>query len=61
MVVSMLLAGRTGYWGVQFHLAELVQSTLGVVDGFGPFLHQTVAMLQHIAMRFQPRVKLKDT
>jgi hypothetical protein len=57
----MLLAGRTGYWGVQFHLAELVQSTLGVVDGFGPFLHQTVAMLQHIAMRFQPRVKLKDT
>lgn len=46
---------------VNCHLAKLVQAALDLVDDLGPLLDQAVSMLQHIAMRFQPRIQLNDT
>ena len=43
------------------HLAELVQSTLSLIDSFGPCLDHLESVLQDIAMRFQPRIQLDNT
>lgn len=38
------------------HLAELVQSSLVLIDVLGPFLDNLVPVLQYVAMGLQPRV-----
>lgn len=38
------------------HLAELVQSSLVLIDILSPFLDDLVPVLQDVAMRLQPRV-----
>lgn len=38
------------------YLAELFQTSLTVLDIFGPLLDQAEAMFQHVPVGFQPRV-----